>query len=330
VTETHASPVRPLPDFAGYHWLSVCRQETRSSGGVRGSGGVACLTRDSLQNMVSLVAADEFARFMWVRVRARVTPPRDIYIAVCYFPPTSSSFAIHNDFNGDPFIDLYTGITQYSVVGEVILLGDFNTRTRDLQTPLHDRSEDMFCTRGIDPESVGLHRLSDDALGPITAYGRHLLQLGESQELLILNGLPCFPGSRFFTCRPHGGGTSVVDYVLSSQNLIPFIRHLSVSPIPLADHALLSFSLQFDPPHPNNPPSPLRAHPTPPFDSTKATLTYSPLSSAKCSHLRPNSPRLTLPQPSTPAFHPPFGKQPSSPFPIPPDPLPPQKLDLVP
>jgi hypothetical protein len=148
VTETHASRVRPLPDFTGYHWLSVCRQETRSSGGVRGSGGVACLTRDSLQNMVSLVATDEFSRFMWVRVRARVTPPRDIYIAVCYFPPASSSFAIHNDFNGDPFIDLYTGITQYSVVGEVILLVDFNARTRDLQTPLHDRQRTCFVPGG--------------------------------------------------------------------------------------------------------------------------------------------------------------------------------------
>jgi hypothetical protein len=98
------------------------------------------LTKDSLQNRVSLVAADEFSRFMWVRVRVGVTPLRDIYIAVSYFSPTSSSFSIHNDVNGDPFIDLYTGMTQYTVVGEVILLGDFNARTRDLQTPLQDRS----------------------------------------------------------------------------------------------------------------------------------------------------------------------------------------------
>jgi hypothetical protein len=132
IIETHASHARPLPDYAGYHWLSICRQETRRLGAVRGSGGVACLTRDSLQNRVSLVVADEFARFMWVRVRAGVTPPRDIYIAVCYFPPASSSFAIHNDFNMDPFIDLYIDITQYSTVGEVILLGNFNAPTRDL------------------------------------------------------------------------------------------------------------------------------------------------------------------------------------------------------
>jgi hypothetical protein len=224
---------------------------------------------------------------------------------------------------GDPFIDLYVDITQYSTVGEVILLGDFNSCTRALQIPLHDRSEDVFCIQEIDPESVGLHRMSDDALGPFTAYGRYLLHLGESQELLILNGLPCFPDSRFFTCRPHGGGASVVDYVLSSQNLLPFIRHFFVSPIPLADHALLSFSLWADTPPPTTPPP--RAHPILLFDSMRGTQTPFLPTSARCSPPRPSSPYLILHLPSTTASHPSFGTQPSSPTLTPPDPLPPPK-----
>ena len=104
------------------------------------------MASDSLQNRVSLVAKDEFSRFMWIRISVRVSPPRDIYIAISYFPPASSPFVVHNGSNGDPFIDLYTDITQYCAVGEVILLGDFNARTRDLQIPLHDRSKDVFCT----------------------------------------------------------------------------------------------------------------------------------------------------------------------------------------
>ena len=43
VTKTHESPMRPLPGYHGYQWLSVCRDEVRTFGGVRGSGGVACL-----------------------------------------------------------------------------------------------------------------------------------------------------------------------------------------------------------------------------------------------------------------------------------------------
>jgi hypothetical protein len=99
-------------------------------GGIIGSGGVACFARDSLRSKISLVVADEFARFMWVRVRGVSPLPRDIYITFYYFPPTSSSYAIHNGLDGDPFIDLYANITQYSTIGEVILLGDFNSHTR--------------------------------------------------------------------------------------------------------------------------------------------------------------------------------------------------------
>jgi hypothetical protein len=179
---------------------------------------------------------------------------RDIYIIVCYFPPASSSFFVHNDFDGDPYIDLYIGITQYLEIGEVILLVDFNAHTIALQIPLHDLSEDAFCTHEMDLKTMELHRLSDDALGPITAYGRHLLHLGESHKSLILNDLPCFSGSNHFTCFPHIGGASVVDHVMTNLDLLPYVHHFSITPIPLVDHALLSFSLTIDPP---SPPSPL-------------------------------------------------------------------------
>ncbi|GLJ27793.1 hypothetical protein SUGI_0545450 [Cryptomeria japonica] len=65
--ERHESPVCPLPSIAGCHWHSAFRSETRSSGGVRGSGGVACLLRDRLRNQISLVSSDVNGRFMWVR-----------------------------------------------------------------------------------------------------------------------------------------------------------------------------------------------------------------------------------------------------------------------
>lgn len=78
---------------------------------------------------------------------------------------------------------------------------------------------------------------------PLKGYGRHLLQLGEPHDLLILNGLPCFPSSGHFSCFPRSGGASVVDYVLANLDLLPHIQHFSISRVPLADHALLTFSL---------------------------------------------------------------------------------------
>ena len=78
------------------------------------------------------MASDEYTRFMWIRIRTKIFPVRHLYFAVCYFPPASSPFAIHNGADRDPFMDLYTGITQYSADREVILMGDFNARTKDL------------------------------------------------------------------------------------------------------------------------------------------------------------------------------------------------------
>lgn len=78
VTKTHASPIRPLSDIIVYHWFSACRQETRCSSGVRGSSGVACLTKDPLRSRVSMIASDELARFMWIRVSGY-----PLYLEIC-------------------------------------------------------------------------------------------------------------------------------------------------------------------------------------------------------------------------------------------------------
>jgi hypothetical protein len=57
-----------------------------------------------------VVITDEFVGFMWIRIRGFAPLPRDIYIAICYFPPTSSNFAIHRDSIGDPYLNLYADI----------------------------------------------------------------------------------------------------------------------------------------------------------------------------------------------------------------------------
>lgn len=87
ITETHASPIKLLPNIAGYHWFSAYQQKTKSSCGIKGSCNFAYLTKDSLWSKVSLVASDEFGKFMWIRLSGLTPLPRDLYIVVCYFPP---------------------------------------------------------------------------------------------------------------------------------------------------------------------------------------------------------------------------------------------------
>jgi hypothetical protein len=80
--------------------------------------------------------------------------PRYLYFSLCYFPPTSSKFSLRRDSYGDPYQDLYVDIVQYFALGEVILLREFNTRTKNRLIPLHDRIEDVFYLQEIDQGSV--------------------------------------------------------------------------------------------------------------------------------------------------------------------------------
>lgn len=102
---------------------------------------MGCLVRDDHFNATSLVHTNAHAKFMWIHISPSQRQ-RDIYIAICYFLPASSAYAIHSVEDGDPFLDLYKCISKFATMGDIIVLGDFNAQTRDLQTPMHDRHSD--------------------------------------------------------------------------------------------------------------------------------------------------------------------------------------------
>ena len=121
----------------------------------------------------------------------------------------------------DPFMDLINNITRFSNLGKILIIGDFNARTNDLQTPLHDHMSNLICTSLPYPASLGFQRTSDDTLGPLTRHGPLLLQLCESSNIVILNGLPSFPSYSSFNCWSHCGDVNVVDYALLALASFP-------------------------------------------------------------------------------------------------------------
>ena len=92
---------------------------------------------------------------MWIRIDQGTFLYRDTYIAICYFPLASLYYAVHSTKGGDCYEDLLEYITRFSAMGNIIILGDFNMRTRDLQPPLHDCRSDPMCMTASDLGSVG-------------------------------------------------------------------------------------------------------------------------------------------------------------------------------
>lgn len=197
---TQESLTHPLPNIIGYQWLSVHRKEVWFSGGVNSSSGVAFLIRDHPISMTTIMHSNSLVRFMWVYIKGGLD--RDLFIVVCYFPSTTSTYVVHSS-ECDPFSDLSDWIDKFSTLRNLVILGDFNTRTIDLQAPFHDWQIDSLRTSESESDAISLQRSSDDVDGPLTRYGRHLLHLCESSALVVLNGLPCFPDIGLFTCWPH-------------------------------------------------------------------------------------------------------------------------------
>ena len=79
-SKTGQAPGSTLPKVSGYLWESACRREVRSE--YRGRG---------LQPLIRIVCRDDQSRYMWVKIKAEMGRP--LYIAICYFPPSTSHYA---------------------------------------------------------------------------------------------------------------------------------------------------------------------------------------------------------------------------------------------
>ena len=128
-----------------------------------------------------------------------------------------------------PYLPLYDDIIRFATMGDILLLGDFNARTKDEHTTMFDTNEAVYGE--VRAEEVGLKRQAQDM-----SYG-----------FVIYNGLSqCF-GSDALTCWNPKGGASTVDYLMGSPSLIPEIKEFSISGRPIglaADHAYLRFMVK--------------------------------------------------------------------------------------
>ena len=65
-------------------------------------------------------------------------------------------------------------------MGDIMLLGDFNARTKDEQTTMFDTNEAVYGE--VMAEEVGLKRQAQN-MSVITKYGKHFLALGSAHDL---------------------------------------------------------------------------------------------------------------------------------------------------
>jgi exonuclease III len=216
-----------VPVLDGFRNLSACARPYDPS-----SGGVAIYAK-SLLNASVVQDIPEFG-MSWVRLDVA---RKLIYACVCYMPHGESSYFGHE--NGDlnarhHWECLQSGIAKYQKLGEIIIMGDLNARTGQLDDRFDDddmKEWEVLTEAGLPVASnmVQMHahmrrfqcRVSADDC--VNSHGKHLVHLCKNHGLLIMNGR--LPGDRhgsftYFHGGKKEGRRSTIDYFIASPGIV--------------------------------------------------------------------------------------------------------------
>lgn len=240
LTETHS--VEENLELTGYTSFQLNRKNLNNS--ARGSGGIAVFVKQNLCYGITLhKTANE--NILWLKLKKSFFNfPKDIYLGTVYFSPVNYERSHKLDYLND----LENDLINISTMGEIILMGDFNSRTGILQDVLE--SNRILELENLDSSESRYkpylkQRNSQDYTSD--KRGERLIELCLSLELSILNGRKIGDSFGMKTCF-NWNGSSVVDYVISSNNIFESIRYFRVDSLQptFSIHCPVSFSMHFD------------------------------------------------------------------------------------
>jgi exonuclease III len=207
----------------------------------RGSGGISVYVKNAIAHNVHILK-NYFNCIIWLSIKESTTDNvRPIALGVVYIPPESS---VHNINKDDYFSILESDIARFKASHSIILLGDFNARTKcmedyvlyipgsdiDLGDRLDDNESNAF------PEDLNCIRVSKDK-GPTNNFGKKLLELCKMCDLRILNGRAFEDKDRGNFTRVESNGCSVIDYAITDSESFSYISNFKIyTRLPESDH----------------------------------------------------------------------------------------------
>ena len=253
-TETWLMAGQSAPSIVGYTAFTFSRPTQHQR---RAQGGIAVYVRDALAGRVGEWHVCPQACFAILRVPGVLPSGRDLMLVACYIPPANSPH-----YDAGVWQRLEERLGDAFAVGDPLIVGDLNARTGDRPDFPPDAATASSFAGGVHFEGVvpvSSVRRSQDARSSVNASGRRLLTLCMRLGLRIANGR--VPGDEHgaLTFVGRGGGTSLIDYVLSSPNIMPLIQELHVRAAPESDHLAVHLrlrSLTAVPPPRDPPPAP--------------------------------------------------------------------------
>ena len=179
---------------------------------------------------------------MWVKLdKAVFGLQQHVYVACVYIAPEGST--ANKEY--DPFI-IKDEIAYFSSLGEIVLLGDFNSRIANKQeTLVHYDVFEGECNSSFNDEVADIiERKSQDAKK--NSFGTKFLEMLEASHLTILNGRTTGDMDGKLTCHKYNG-SSVVDYCVTSSEISKnTVQFRVLPPVWFSDHCPLQLILSIN------------------------------------------------------------------------------------
>jgi len=197
----------------------------------RYSGGISIYIKNHLKNQVEIIEKNQCG-IVWLKLKSNLFDHNeDVYFCNVYIPPINST--VLDQYGINLFDQIEIGIEKYKNLGKIYLSGDFNSRTADeCDTINFDRyldNNDQMPNYSDIPLRVNKDHVID-------AYGRQLLSLCKTTDLIIANGRLPNDKSGEYTFQ-NNNGSSTVDYFLLNYHDFETIKDFYIlSPTEFSDH----------------------------------------------------------------------------------------------
>ena len=223
---------------------SICRPKPKNARRYKPSGGLSLYIRKTMVAGV-VILPEPGTESIFIKLRKQFFGLEN-HVIVCfsYCVPTSSAVLNRDFMPEDLFEDLGSKLSKYERQGDLILMGDLNSRTGSILDYIANESNDYMPVPNIytDTEYTFARNSQDNK---VNSYGRKLIELCKTLPLRILNGRKLGDLLGNFTCQ-NSRGRSVVDYCAASPGLMKQIPFFSVGHIlPVhSDHCPIDITLK--------------------------------------------------------------------------------------
>ena len=240
----------------------ICKHRLRKKHARRDSGGICIYLKSNISKGITVVDWLNYEDGIILKLdNVFFGLVQDIYLVCAYIRPANSSRNITNT-NQEQYEMLIDKTAELITKGDVMIVGDLNSRTADLvdyehnetNLPLinnntHDTYTDNSAIQEEDliDNDMSLDRVNEDKVA--NEYGHMLIRLCKMADMILLNGRCKEDKGRgkvtFCEKKRNKIVQSTVDYVLCTKNILSYISNFKIhDPNIFSDHVIVNVELK--------------------------------------------------------------------------------------